>query len=68
MQKHEREALRALPGWEPVRCTGKGHMVLRHVETGAQVTMSCSPSDQRSLLNLLRVARRAVRQAQEARR
>lgn len=44
-------------GWVVIR--HKRHIVLRH-ECGAQITVSCSPSDVRALKNVMKKANRAV--------
>lgn len=56
-----RDVLLALvdEGWQPVRWTGKCHLLLQH-ETGARITASSTASDRHAAKSLHRAARNAV--------
>ncbi len=49
-------------GWKVLRY--KRHIVLRH-ECGAQIVVSCSPSDMRTLKNTKKNAQRAIERMKE---
>lgn len=49
-------------GWRMRRCR-RGHFVMEHPQSGAIMTLGCTPSDVRTHLNVRTTARRAIREA-----